>query len=82
MDCDLYEKKIQVLQQSVDNMKKDLEKEKIAKLEVSRKLYHEYIYIEKLLNELNVLEKKYNALKNSKLGKLTLKYWTIKRRRG
>lgn len=74
-------KKIATLEQRNRNLNEQLRQEKIQKLEANRELYQEYEDTEKLLNNLIIMERKYNALMNSKLGKVTLKYWDMKNRK-
>lgn len=75
---DVYEEKVKRLNETINDLKDKLNQEKIEKLELSKKLYNEYNNIEKLLNDYKILQEKYNALRKSKLGKLTLIYWRFR----
>lgn len=73
-------KRIGELESIVDAKNKEI----LARLDDEEKLLREY---EAALFEFNLLEakliniqKKYNLLSNSKLGKLTLRYWKLRRR--
>jgi len=77
---EMLENKISLLDQKNNLLEEELKKEKLEKLNISKTLYEEYNYMEELLKELKALEKKYHALVNSKLGKITLKYWNYRNR--
>lgn len=71
-------KKIHYLEEKVNELEINLQKEKLEKLNAYKKLYEEYTYIEDLLLENAQLKDRYTALVNSKLGRITLKYWKVK----
>lgn len=71
-------KKIHLLEEKVNDLEIKINQEKLEKLNIYKKLYDEYSYIESLLIEYYNLKERYTALVNSKLGKLTLKYWKFK----
>lgn len=63
--------------------------EKQEKIKIQKELIEQYNREELLIYEQNeferqyeLLQQKYNNLKNSTLGKLTLKYWNLRNRRG
>lgn len=81
------EELIAKLQQKEKETKKEmteLEKQvviaKKEKIQVQETLYKAYTKEEKLLNSYQKLLRKYGALSESKLGKLTLKYWQQRRK--
>ncbi|MDV4152002.1 methyltransferase domain-containing protein [Clostridium sp. AL.422] len=59
-------------------VKEGLEKEECALEAISEKITE----LEKMEQMVTSLSKKYNSLKNSKLGKITVKYWSLKRNVG
>lgn len=70
------------------NIEKLYHQEKLEKAKLQKELIEQYNKEEKLIKELEVisnqyrsLEKRYQNLKNSKLGRLTTKYWSLKKRR-
>lgn len=58
--------------------KAQLQKELIEQYHKEEKLLKDY---KKLLDEAKIIEMRYNNLRTSKLGKLTTKYWDIRRRK-
>ncbi|GAA0421743.1 hypothetical protein GCM10008934_10260 [Virgibacillus salarius] len=78
---DMLVKKVEEQKKIIEDLENELREEKIKKLELSKDLFEEYNYIEDLLKHLEVLENKYYALVNSKLGKVTLKYWKLKNKK-
>lgn len=67
--------KINTLENKINELEEQIKLEKLEKLQAYKKLYDEYSNIEYLLIENKNLKDRYTALVNSKLGKLTLKYW-------
>jgi len=63
-----------------------LRKEKIELSKILLQSYQKEEYLlnsyNKLLKQYNIINKRYNSLSNSKLGKLTIWYWKLKKKRG
>lgn len=82
------EKNDNKIEEELQAVNKLYHQEKLEKASLQRELIEQYNKEEKLLKEFEqlskdhrLLEKKYNNLKNSKLGKLTTKYWSLKKKR-
>lgn len=71
--------KKQVQEQLIEELKKELEV--LDNYDSKKVIKEQKLKIEQLTKELNVLKRRYDALKNSKLGRITLKYWDLKRRK-
>lgn len=65
----------------VENLRKRLILEKKEKVKANEQLLEAYTKEERLLKSHSQLMKRYEALKNSKLGKLTINYWKWRSRR-
>ncbi|RIW31881.1 methyltransferase domain-containing protein [Bacillus salacetis] len=65
--------------EEVEKLKAEIEHEKKEKVIMKRKLVEAYQKEEELLKEYKVSLKRYNSLKNSKLGKITSKYWKLRK---
>lgn len=70
------------------SIKKDFLEEKNNKVNIQKELYDVYNEQEKVINDYHKLSDKhekvrtrYDNLRNSKLGKLTIKYWKLRRRK-
>jgi hypothetical protein len=68
-------KEIALYTQEIKKLKKQLIAEKKSKIVVQEELLNMYEREERLLNSHGKLLKKYHALSNSRLGKITLAYW-------
>ena len=66
-------------EEEIEKLKTILESEKKEKVKLQRQLVEAYQKEEDLLKEYKLNLKRYNSLKNSKLGKLTAKYWKIRK---
>ncbi|WP_096272595.1 class I SAM-dependent methyltransferase [Paucisalibacillus globulus] len=66
----------------IKKLHEELEEEKMKVLIYKRKLIEQQNNESRALNELKVMNNRYNALKKSKLGQITLKYWQWKKSRG
>lgn len=63
----------------LESATKALIEEKKAKIILQQELADTYKYEEQLLKDYKKLSKKYQALRKSKLGRLAIKYWKIKK---
>ncbi|WP_170140652.1 class I SAM-dependent methyltransferase [Oceanobacillus arenosus] len=87
------EKDNQLLIENTKANKNDYQKkyldEKVEKVKIQKQLLDEYKREEKLLSEkkemtkeIEKIENRYSSLKNSKLGKLTTRYWKLRNKKG
>lgn len=66
------------LEEKLEKSKEELESEKMQHLTLKRKLYEQQEKEQRLLKELKNTQLRYASLKNSRLGKLTRRYWKWK----
>lgn len=76
------------VEDEIQELKKLYHQEKLEKASLQKELIEQYYKEEKLLREFEelskqykLIEKNYNNLKNSKLGRLARKYWSFKKKR-
>lgn len=62
-------------------LKKELESDRMKIFLLKKELFDQLEREEKLLLELKKIRRQYDALRSSKLGKITVKYWMWKNRR-
>ncbi|RND01864.1 hypothetical protein EC501_01220 [Lysinibacillus halotolerans] len=65
---------------NVESLQKIIIEQKKKEIDLGEKIISMLIKEKKLLNSHKKLVKKYEALRNSKLGKLTYAYWKFKKR--
>lgn len=69
------------LKKQVNLLREELQNQRIENLNLSKKLYEQLEKEEEFIKKYAAISQKYSALKNSKLGKLTVRYWNFKNRR-
>jgi 2-polyprenyl-6-hydroxyphenyl methylase/3-demethylubiquinone-9 3-methyltransferase len=88
-DNNIVTKKLRQLERKYDNDVDRIKKDEKSKADKIQKELHLQYKVEEnllkqqkeLIRQKDVLQKKYNNLKNSKLGKLTLNYWKWRRKK-
>ncbi|MGM0853922.1 MAG: hypothetical protein ACQEWI_15145 [Bacillota bacterium] len=74
------EKELKMVRKNLEQANATITKEKKEKLEVMETLKESYEKEERILRSYSKLLSKYESLKSSKLGKLTLSYWKVMKR--
>ncbi|PFG04408.1 hypothetical protein [Bacillus sp. es.034] len=74
------EKELKMVRKNLEQANAAITKEKKEKLEVMETLKESYEKEERILRSYSKLLSKYESLKSSKLGKLTLSYWKVMKR--
>lgn len=74
------EKELKMVRKNLEHANAAITKEKKEKLEVMETLKESYEKEERILRSYSKLLTKYESLKSSKLGKLTLSYWKVMKR--
>lgn len=74
-------KELAKVKKEMDSFRRMYVKEKKEKVKQGKLLLNAYKKEERLLKTYSSLQDRYHALSNSKLGKLTLKYWAWRRKR-
>lgn len=77
----IIEKNIKNEANTLNEVEEALEAEKLKVFLLKKELLEQLDREEKVLLELQKLKKHYDALRKSKLGRITVKYWTWKKRR-
>ncbi|WP_147269764.1 hypothetical protein [Saliterribacillus persicus] len=72
---------IKELSKKIESLEIELKQQKKENLQINKFLYETYTREENVLYHFKKIKEKYEALKHSKLGKLTIKYWELKNRR-
>jgi hypothetical protein len=74
------EKELKMVRKNLEQANAAITKEKKEKVEVMETLKESYEKEERILRSYSKLLSKYESLKSSKLGKLTLSYWKVMKR--
>jgi ubiquinone/menaquinone biosynthesis C-methylase UbiE len=76
-----YKGKFENISKELEKVKNETKLLKDERLKLKEKLLSVYNKEEKLLKTLKNVQSRYNSLSNSKLGKLTLRYWKLRKKR-